>query len=125
MELTYDMTGALATELSSPDPTCCCSWTKVHLFPLPPTAAFCGERGRRRAVRCSFDKRAEKEQVLGPDAALSRKLGKFWHSAAFGSKSSTGVSLYDEPHLKPKFLHRKKSQVIYCTEASLQHTSFS
>lgn len=60
-----------------------------------------------------------KEQVLEPDAALSRKLEKCHHSAAFGSKGSTWVDYYDEPNLKPKFLNRKKS------ETSLQHTSFS
>lgn len=60
-----------------------------------------------------------KEQALKPDAALNRKLEKFCHSAAFGSKSSTWVDLYGEPNLKPKFLHRKKS------ETSLQHCTSS
>lgn len=40
----------------------------------------------------------QKEHVLGPDAALSRKLGTSYHSATFGSKSRTCVNLHDEPN---------------------------
>lgn len=40
----------------------------------------------------------EKEQVPEPDAASSRKLGIFCHSAASGSKSSTWVNLRAKPN---------------------------
>lgn len=34
----------------------------------------------------------QKEQVLGPDAAQSRKLGKFRHSAAWVLKAAHGLT---------------------------------
>lgn len=124
MELPCDLMGSLATEFT-PHATICQYWTRVHILPLLLTATVCRGRNRRGAVNFSFGKRM-KEQMLGPDAARSWKLGKSYCSSVLSTKHNTCVKLDDKPNLEPKLLHRKNIyKVIHATEASLQGTKLS
>lgn len=66
----------------------------------------------------------QKEQVMGPDAAQSRKLGKFCHSAAWVLKAAHGLTYMMNLNESQNF-YREKVLGNNSMEASLKHTRFS
>lgn len=101
------MTSTPAAELSTPDPTHSCHWTKGHLLPLLLAAAVCGGRGRRRAVGCSFDKRRTERACAG--ARCCFELHPIIQLHLVLKAEHALIYMTNLTNLKPKCTRRKKS----------------